>query len=159
MSDPYLAVVLAFVVGVLVGASIDDLFESVHHHKGKLMTDKPKVLTWLLTICIAANIGIGALMIVSRVQQTDIAREQTRFTECVADYNQQFSSAYKARLASSGQATDALDRVMMAVSSKDEAEFKAALADYVKLRLAAKAQQRANPYPALPDDYCGKVAK
>lgn len=145
-----------FLVGLFVGREIDDLYYQTRAliKRGTDMTTPEKlrrrqfVLIWVLVGVLAANVFLGALLQITRIQQGD-------FTQCSAEYNQQFSEAYKARLQASTEATEALDRLVLAVNSKDREKFHAALANYVTLRTKAKATAQANPYPPLPDQFCG----
>lgn len=149
-------IVVVFVLGVFVGREVDDTYYLARDWvKGRrpMAADRKErrrqnVLLGLLVVALASNVLVGVLLQVSRIQQGD-------FTRCSADYDQQFSQAYRARLAASTEATEALDRLVMAVDSRDDAEFQNALDNYVKLRTKAKATAQANPYPPLPESVCG----
>jgi hypothetical protein len=164
-----LVAVGSFVVGVLVGVVLDDVRDQLRDFRNerKPMPDPSETKTarrkdsrtsvWLLIIVLALNVAVSGLLIKTRIDTAAVAGRQSEFTKCVADYNQKFSAAYRARLAPSAAATEALDKVMQSVASKDRAAFASALESYVDLRAKAKASQADNPYPPLPDDYCGPV--
>jgi hypothetical protein len=167
-----LVAVSSFVVGVLVGVVLDDVRDQLRDFRNerKPMPDPTestpstsarrkdsRASVWLLIIVLALNVVVSGLLIKTRIDTANVAARQSDFTKCVADYNQKFSAAYRARLAPSAAATEALDRVMASVAESDRAAFKAALKSYVDLRAKAKASQVDNPYPPLPDDYCGPV--
>ena len=166
-----LVAVSSFVIGVLVGVVLDDVRDQLRDFRNerKPMPSKPtrepkvarrkdsRTSVWLLIIVLALNVAVSALLIKTRIDTSNVAVKQTAFTNCVADYNQKFSAAYRARLAPSAAATEALDKVMASVAESDREAFRKALQNYVDLRTKAKASQANNPYPPLPDDYCGPV--
>lgn len=166
-----LVAVSSFVVGVLVGVVLDDVRDQLRDFRNerkpmpstnRQATKSPRrkdsrTSVWLLIIVLALNVVVSGLLIKTRIDTANVAARQVEFTQCVADYNQRFSAAYRARLAPSAAATEALDKVMASVAEADRAAFKAALQSYVDLRAKAKASQANNPYPPLPDDYCGPV--
>lgn len=150
----------SFIVGVLVGVALDDARDQLREFRNerKPMPRKDsRTSIWLLIIVLALNFVVSGFLIKTRIDTTNVAARQAAFTKCVADYNQNFSAAYRARLAPAAAATEALDKVMLSVADKDRDAFAAALKNYVDLRTKAKASQAQNPYPPLPDDYCGPV--
>jgi hypothetical protein len=155
-----LVAVGSFTVGVLVGIVLDDARDQLRASRTERNTmprSESRASVWLLIIVLALNVVVSGLLIKTRIDTANVAARQSTFTKCVADYNQKFSTAYRARLAPSAAATEALDRVMASVAQSDKEAFTAALQSYVDLRTKAKASQVANPYPPLPDDYCGPV--
>jgi hypothetical protein len=166
-----LIAVSSFLVGVLVGVVLDDVRDQLRDFRNErkpmpspdssdtkaARRKDSRTSVWLLIIVLALNVAVSGLLIKTRIDTANVASRQSQFTQCVADYNQKFSAAYRARLAPSAAATEALDKVMLSVAESDRDAFKAALQSYVDLRTKAKASQADNPYPPLPDDYCGPV--
>jgi anti-sigma factor RsiW len=157
------AALIAFALGLLLGLSLDDLYDALYRRarpadrkQTEPMADatprRSPLLLWLLIASLAANAFVGALLIKTRI-------DTGRLTECVAEYNQQFSQSYQARTQSAPETQAALDRVLIAVSKKDAATFRDALSDYVTLRAKVKRDQVANPPPPLPEQFCGKETR
>lgn len=103
---------------------------------------------WLLVAAVGANVLNGVLLIKTRLEAGDTAR-------CIAVYNQQFSEAYRARVASSDDAMKALDRIVAAVEERDPVELRQSVAEYLAFREKVQHDQRTNPYPPLPTQLCG----
>ena len=92
------------------------------------------------------------------------AVQSQRQSACTRDYANSFADALDARSSSSATAQTALDELMTTVGQLTSAgqaggpdaamKFRAALADYLNKRAAAKEQQQRNPYPPAPRDLC-----
>ncbi|WP_076260893.1 hypothetical protein [Intrasporangium flavum] len=108
------------------------------------------VMPWLVILAMAAS-GVSSLQLVRAGNDLD------KLGSCVADYNQRFAEAYKARLDASAQVNEALDRIVVTVYSADREGFRKAVANYVTNRQKVKNAQATNPYPPLPTTYCGPV--
>lgn len=157
-------------IGILIGLAIDDTVDDFFKDRSNRKAPMPKlrisrvparVARGIVVACVIAtlvfNLVAAMLLIKTRIDTSRTAERQDTFTRCVARYEQSFSEAYRARLAASTEVTNAQDRVFLSVAEQDRAAFKEALADYVALREKAKKSQVENPYPPLPDDYCGPV--
>jgi hypothetical protein len=92
---------------------------------------------------------VGALLVVTRKSAND-------YFTCVGGWQQQFGTAYKARLAASISVEGALDRVIRAVAAQDPVKFKRAVRTYVRLRDEQAQDRRTHPLPPLPEKLCGK---
>lgn len=75
--------------------------------------------------------------------------------DCQSDWNQKFAEAYRVRLESSQISSINLDKILVSVDKDDRGAFRVAVEAYVKARDAQLRDQLNNPYPALPDQYCG----
>lgn len=104
--------------------------------------------TIALVLTVALNAIVGLLLIGTR-QSTE------NYAKCSADWQQQFGTAYRARIAASMKVDEAQDQVFRAVAAQDTDAFKAALSRYVKLRDNQEAEREKNPLPPLPDVLCG----
>lgn len=102
------------------------------------------ILTVVAFLAILAGVVVPSLIAIKQVGA---------LSDCVANYSQQFSAAYQARLASSS--TPQLDDVLKAADQKDTAAFNKALDQYLAARDQQIAEQQRNPYPPLPDTFCG----
>lgn len=158
--------VLVFIVGLILGAvlghEVDDLVvvakAAWRGHHVALTTEHDRVVRSgrsltrstliLLAVLVVAQVGIGVAQIVTYARQQNLSK-------CVNEYNQQFSVAYNARLSASQEASDALDAIVAAISKDDQTAFRAAVADYVAQRDKVKKAQVTNPFPAVPDTFCG----
>lgn len=160
-----LVAVVSLVVGFIFGMEADDLIDQPIGKEGRTVKDRLNRLRetpgrarrtplsyWLLGVLLLVNAVNGIGLITTRLSTSDLA-------ECVAAYNQQFSQAYQARFDSAATASKALDRLVIAVAANNRTEFKASIDAYVTARQAAIADQKANPYPELPDTFCGEELK
>ena len=103
-----------------------------------------------LAVTVTMNAVVGFLLIVTRTQAED-------YTECTAQWQQQFSVAYLARAHSAAEVSEAMDRVLLAVDSRSQSDFDGAVNNYVALREKQNRERTNNPLPPLPEDLCGKV--
>ena len=103
-----------------------------------------------LAVTVTMNAVVGFLLIVTRTQAED-------YTECTAQWQQQFSVAYLARTHSAAEVSEAMDRVLLAVDSQSQSDFDGAVNNYVALREKQNRERANNPLPPLPEDLCGKV--
>lgn len=101
-----------------------------------------------LVLTIALNSIVGLLLIATR-------QSTAEYTSCSADWQQQFGSAYRARVTAAKKVDRAQDEVFRAVADEDAVAFKSALGRYIKLRDNQKAKRAANPLPPLPETLCG----
>lgn len=154
MSAYFLVFALGLLVGVLIGVVIRDAIDLLRSSR----KDKPMrklrelwsghIVVIAFVLVLVANFGLGVLLVVSR----DSA---TKYATCVAQWQQDFGSAYKARYHSSVQVGNAMDRVLKAVADQDADKFKAAVAHYNGLRDKQITARAKNPLPKLPATVCG----
>lgn len=143
-----------FAAGVVFGVGLDDLIEYARKHRIKREAPRvrktPVWVVWLIgTLCVV-QIAVALLAYSARA-------DNDAQTQCQADYNQRFAEAYRSRVAVSAQASQGLDQIIDGVASGDRAQLKAAIDDYVALREKVRKEQLKNPYPPLPDDFCGEA--
>lgn len=96
---------------------------------------------------ILASLG-GALY----VQKQDSAR----FTQCTAEWQADFLSAYEARSDAAALVSDAMDGVVKAVHDQDPKAFSAAVQNYLAVRKQQINERAKNPLPPLPTVVCGR---
>lgn len=121
-----------------------------------------EMMVGFLVVSLLLNVAVGALLYLTRKSATD-------YQTCMADWQQQFSKANKARsdaaaLADQAQqrSWDGLDDVINQIKPDNGAVFAQALNDFRMLRSkqrseeASQAQARSkNPLPELPQTQCG----
>jgi len=105
-----------------------------------------------LVLTLALNAVVGVLLIQTRRSANDYAA-------CSAQWQQQFGTAYRARVAASIEVDTAQDAVFRAVAANDPDAFKVALAEYIKVRDQQKSERAKNPLPPLPEQLCGDPEK
>lgn len=98
---------------------------------------------------------IAVLTVLVTVPSLIAVQRVGALSACQSDWNQSFAEAYRARLDSSQLSSQKLDRIILSVDTSDRAAFQQAVDDYVRARNAQIADQRKNPYPQLPEQYCG----
>lgn len=108
--------------------------------------------TIALVLTLTLNAVVGGLLIQTRQSAEDYA-------SCSAEWQQQFGTAYRARIAASIEVDSAQDDVFRAVAAGDPEKFKTALANYIKVRDAQKRERAKNPLPPLPEQLCGDPKK
>lgn len=101
-----------------------------------------------LALTLMLNAVVGVLLIQTRRSGED-------FTACSAGWQQDFGTAYRARIAASVEVDSAQDEVFRAVAAGDPKAFRAALGEYIKVRDAQKQERAKNPLPPLPEQLCG----
>lgn len=101
-----------------------------------------------LVLGVTLNAVVGVLLIQTRQSAQDYA-------SCSAQWQQQFGTAYRARVAASIEVDAAQDAVFRAVAASDPKAFKVALADYIEVRDQQKREREKNPLPPLPEQLCG----
>lgn len=104
--------------------------------------------TIALVLTLVLNTIVGILLISTRASTAE-------YTRCSALWQQQFSAAYKARVAAVTAVDEALDEVLRAVAARDPQAFKAAVAHYVHLRDEQARARKENPLPPPPEALCG----
>lgn len=154
--------VITFLLGVAVGVVAKDLWAEHQRRKHALASKSEderrkarhewNVMTGLglslLAIALATGIT-GVLLLLSR-QATE------RYSECTAQWQEQFSRAYSARSDASLQVNEAIDAVIYAVSANDDKGFDVAVSNYVKVREEQNQKRLQSPLPPLPEVLCGK---
>lgn len=101
-----------------------------------------------LALTVTLNAVVGVLLIQTRQSSEDYA-------SCSARWQQEFGSAYRARIAASVEVDAAQDEVFRAVAAGDPEAFKKTLANYIKVRDKQKRERAKNPLPPLPEQLCG----
>lgn len=101
-----------------------------------------------LVLTLALNTIVGLLLIGTRQSAAEYAR-------CSAEWQQEFGSAYRARVATVSAVDRSLDRVVRAVADQDPVAFKKAVRHYVALRDKQTQAREENPLPPLPETLCG----
>lgn len=104
--------------------------------------------TVALVLTLTLNTVVGLLLIATRQSAAD-------FSKCSAQWQQQFGSAYRARIAAAKKVDTALDGVLRAVAAEDPDAFRRAVAQYVQLRDDQATARADNPLPPLPEQLCG----
>ena len=116
----------------------------------------------MFTLTLIVNAVVATLLIIER------ARTES-YTECTAEWQQQFSIAYEARQnaaekrnAAAARVSAATDEVITAVAQEDRDKFEASLDDYLrvraeqnKVRAALDEELRTKPLPPFPETVCG----
>lgn len=161
MSTLALVGTACFLVGVLVGVVLDDAWDVFRTRRPRRAAVVAHPVQWLLrwlrsnalilvVIAFAASQLLLALLL---IQQRAATAEYIR---CTASWQQRFSASYTARVDAAKVVSEAMDRVMDAVASKDPKEFRRALRDYISVRNQQVAAQEANPPPEPPQEACGR---
>lgn len=148
---------LCLLVGFLAGIALDDALD-LYRHSRKAKNMKANVhppsgrtmWTIALAVVVLAQILVGGLLIKTRIDNAD-------YVSCTSKWQQDFASAYQARLTASTDASAALERVIRGVDSEDLGRIRVAVDEYLELRSEQVKSQQSNPYPALPDQLCGET--
>lgn len=156
-----------FTAGVLVGFPIGVMFDDAldlyrASRKEPPVTTKPTwrtLLTWLLALVVLIQLGVGVLLIQTRLTATDTASNLADYQECVSMWQQDFAAAYKARYTASLPVADALDEIVLAVSAGDRDRINVAIEEFLEVRDDQTVERRDNPLPPLPDQLCGTAPK
>lgn len=165
-SDALLSV-LSLIVGVCVGVVWDDAWDFYRASR----RDKPTVdrhpdetqqqttnrrrfnstttLGWTLIVTTVCAAVTGILLITTKA-----ATEA--YSQCTAQWQQQFGEAYTARVEAAREVSDAMDAIVLSVSADDRSAFHKAVEDYLNVRESQKRDQAANPLPPLPEVLCGE---
>lgn len=115
------------------------------------------------TVIVALFVALALGTAVQAYVQGEVADRQTaetqRLTACVKDYANDVADALDVRSTATGQAQQALDDFLAAVSTATPDEqgrdlVRQALADYLTKRKAAKEAQAAHPFPPAPREVC-----
>lgn len=144
---------LGLLVGFLIGVVFDDALDLFRASRRERDMNRSSIgrgaLAGGLVVAVVLQVTVGVLLILTRHATGDYAA-------CTGRWQQDFSVAYKTRLADSIPVQNALDNLIRAVASQDRAKFQASLARYVKLRDAQEKGRKENPLPPLPETLCGK---
>lgn len=112
-----------------------------------------RILTGMLVLAVVLQVGVGVLLLLTRA-------ETSEYTTCVGQWQQDFSVAYRARLADAVATSKATDRVFFAfaasVNTGKRGPSVAALQNYREVREAQDQGREKNPLPPLPETLCGK---
>lgn len=100
---------------------------------------------------------VGALLIITYADTGTTARNLTNFQQCMVDYNQKFSQAYKVRSDNYQATQDPMEKLLKAVRNKDNKAFQAALDRYLAVRKRQARERESHPLPPLPEQFCGSV--
>lgn len=145
---------LGLLVGFLIGFAARDAIDLIRHPRKE--TPMPgssqrtrRVLYVGLAISLILNVATGILVGVTLTSTNAYSR-------CSAEWQQDFSVAYKARVSARASVDNALDKVVTAVALEDPRLFRRAVARYIRLRDQQIKKQERNPLPALPQTTCGK---
>ena len=167
----YIAVSLGFIVGVVVGAVLDDvwdLYKAYRREKKTKMTHQDdgdtkkkgtvfttNTLATLLIVCCLSLLGVGISLIITR-------NSTEAYAQCTAQWQQRFMQAYIPRTEAAAEVSQSIDRIMLAVNALDgrsqeaQAEFKGALENYLQVRNKQDQERQSNPLPELPKTVCGE---
>lgn len=145
---------LSLGVGFLAGIALDDALDlyRASRKERRMSRTKPAgrtILGVLLSVAVALQLGVGVLIIFERAARQDYA-------DCTTRWQQEFASAYRARIESSTAASDALEQVVRAVDAENPDRFRESVDAYLLLRDQQIKDQKRNPYPPLPDELCGE---
>jgi len=160
--------VCGFVIGFLAGVLVRDIRRDVHRiaevveGEAAVEDNLPCVprwrRQWLRPLIGIVVITLGIFTAVQGVWQ---GAELRRVSGCQQAYSNGFADAIDARTQASGDAQNALDKLMSTVGavmqSADPArrgDLQQAIRDYLDARTRAKATQQAHPYPPAPRDLC-----
>lgn len=155
-----LVAVGSFALGVCIGVTFDDAWDLYRQsRKDRRMTatsnGSRRLLGWTIIAIAVVQVFVGIGLIKSRLDLAAAERDRASYETCTSRWQQEFASAYKARIASSTDAANALEQVVRAVGAEDPDRFRDAVHDYLVLRDAQIRDQKSNPYPPLPDELCG----
>lgn len=117
----------------------------------------PKWMTMMVVATVIAQALVGILLIVTYANTGKTAKVLAEYQACVADYNQQFSTIYKARSEAAVQTDKVLDKVIKAVDDQDAKAFRRAVDNYLEARERQDRNRVQNPTPPLPISFCGPV--
>lgn len=169
--------VLGLFVGFLAGVAVSDAFEILGREKMmmhrsnckplRIIRNLPMLLVGIFVACLAA---CSVLLIVQNARLTDAsdrARQAlasvqhtsddlSKFSACVALYQQSFGIAYQARYVASVQVSAAMDEIVRSVASTDRVAIHRAIDNYIKVREHQQTKQLQNPLPPLPTTLCGE---
>lgn len=159
----WLCCLLCLLVGFLAGIALDDALDLIRSsRKARAMTvNNPHIPTgrtvmWaVLIFAVGVQVLVGGALIKSRFELQNAERDRAEYESCSNRWQQDFATAYKARVKSSTEASNALEVVIRAVGAQDPDRFRAAVAEYLRLRDTQISEQQKNPYPPLPDELCG----
>lgn len=147
---------LGATLGLLIGFFGRDAFDLLRSRKGSpRMSERKKIpvvsVVGLIALAttLVGNTLVGVLLIATRASTADYA-------QCSAEWQQEFGSAYRARVDAVSAVDQALDRVVFAVAERDTKAFKRAVRRYVELRDEQKQARAENPLPPLPETLCGE---
>lgn len=156
--------VLSLLVGFLAGIALDDALDLYRHSRKakdmKANVHPPSSRTlWAVALAavVAAQLIVGGMLIKSRLDLQNAERDRASYQACTNRWQQEFASAYLARLTASTDASAALERVIRGVDTEDIVRIRVAVDEYLELRAQQVKSQQRNPYPALPDDLCGET--
>lgn len=146
---------LGLLVGFLIGVVSRDALDLMRASRKESRMPETKVHSWsralavvLLILTLTLNVVVGGLLIKTRINAAT-------YSQCVARWQQDFSTGYKARYDASVKVSTAMDAIVEAVGGQSRDEFTAAIQQYRELRATQKAKQQANPLPPLPETLCG----
>lgn len=153
-----LVAVLSAVVGLFSGYFLRELVDLIRRRysarESRMRPHRPHVTAQMIQII---ALGLAVLLLLVEGLLLILTRHETaQYTRCTAQWQQQFSDSYKARVDSASEVSTAMDRVIKAVYSSDPDAFKAAIQNYVNVRARQDAAREKNPLPAPPDEVCGK---
>jgi len=104
---------------------------------------------------------VFVLSLLTAVQGIYQWAEVRRIADCQSAYSNGFADAIDARTAATGEAQNALDKLMTSVGKVMQStdpgrrdDVQTAIREYLDARAKAKATQQANPYPPAPRDLC-----
>lgn len=161
----WLIFVLGLLLGVLIGVVLRDALDLYRQSRqsrkardmNKVHPPKIQSVLWLLlALAVVLQLGVGGLLVYSRFDEQNDRKARDAYQACTTNWQQEFASAYKARIESSTEAANALEEVVRAVDSENPERFRRAVDDYLSLRDTQVKDQEKNPYPPLPDELCGE---
>lgn len=152
-------VALAFCVGFACGVLLDDAWDLYREqlketHMRKLSIPRPRrpsfrqVAAFGLVLAVVMQLAVGAMLIFTRLATDQYAR-------CTAQWQQQFGSAYAARIDASTEVSTAIDDIVTSVGAEDQTAFREAVTRYLAVRAQQDKDRAQNPYPPLPQALCG----
>lgn len=146
---------LCLFVGILIGVVLRDALDlfraaraSRRDNMNRTSVGKGALATALI-VAVVMQVIVGLLLILTRASTESYSR-------CTGRWQQDFSTAYQARISDSIPVQNALDDLIRAVAAQDKGTFERALNRYVKLRDAQEQGRKDNPLPPLPEQLCGK---
>lgn len=147
----FLVGLLGFGVGFLLGIVFRDAWGLVRdERKWKMPFSTPanRLFSIGLILTLLLNAVTAGLLIWTRASAND-------YYTCMADWQQNWASASKARNLANSPVQDALDNIVESVQTQDTGRFREAVKAYTTLREHQKAEQEKNPLPELPQTVCG----
>jgi hypothetical protein len=158
---------ICFLVGVLCGVVARDaqaLYRQSRKERAMRTHRAPRfnirtLLSILLGVAVAANLGCAALLIVTRAEQEQTRRELASYVECQARYQQESAIALKATLAANEPVSAAVEATFRGVAAGDADAVKAGVAQYLEAVDKRNEQRAKHPLPAFPDTVCGLSPK